>query len=897
MSNTKDYEFENFTNPSEKGFDTVVLQLGSHSIKFGYSSQLQPFIIPNCIAYNHMHIREKDENKESMTINSETNSNELIKNSNLINKAIEEIEIETIKELSKLEKVISSKNKASLYQKQYYSNATTRNNNHLINSNKADFTKYFDLDVQEDKELLMRNNLLQFVSEKKKLNNKHLDDKQLFIKINNTTLDINEDLIDNNFRWSSFDEESKENYLIGRDALSLSDIDLDNYSIHFPIKYGYFNSELQPYTVINDLHKILSFCFFKVMRLIPYKETDIKEDLDSEEIKNETDNCNKEETVDNKIINNNDNESKVNDKDKEESIYQNISDCNLVLIIPDLFIKTEVKMLLNLFFKRFRFKNIITHTESVMTSYGSALQNCCVVDVGATKTSVCCIEEGIIIKESYIKKHYGGNDIDDLLLSMLVNNSFKRNVFFPMREFNLNSSYYKKRIIEKLKEDVVEFPNVDKPTTQFKTKLHKLWLYRKGKESCVFNLSITEECYLSCMLIYFPDIINIIRDIKQNKQLSLDNENDKENKDSNEGINADNINKKTLNNLNNCYLSELIDEKYVDPEDGLDELIDIINNEKKEEALGANKNINNNNQTAINNIQSLSNNNNNNLNFDITSKAQSTHTKSKKTKNLSFKINLNNNQSNNNDDDSKSLSVSNTNQESLNQNESNMNKKQISISNFNNNINSNDNKLLSNQLNTGNTSTTNNAWLNLFDYKNFSLHEIIAQSIMTINNPELRKKFANSIILTGGVTKTQGFIGYLEEKLISKLCEHDSQMERVEVINLPTFDGKTLTWIGASVLPKLETTKELWISRDKWIFDINLINSITNNSNNKNTENKDDKDEDNNDLNLNENKDKDKDKDKEKSKQMKRRREKTIETGISYLRQKTPYVWSYNLVN
>mgnify|MGYP006879935107 CR=1 FL=1 len=40
---------------------------------------------------------------------------------------------------------------------------------------------------------------------------------------------------------------------------------------------------------------------------------------------------------------------------------------------------------------------------------------------------------------------------------------------------------------------------------------------------------------------------------------------------------------------------------------------------------------------------------------------------------------------------------------------------------------------------------------------------------------------------------------------------------------------------------------------------------------------------------------KDKDKDKDKAAKVKRKREKMIESGLSFLRQKTPYMWSSNL--
>lgn len=42
------------------------------------------------------------------------------------------------------------------------------------------------------------------------------------------------------------------------------------------------------------------------------------------------------------------------------------------------------------------FKSLFVHTESVMASYAMALQTSCVVDIGSSKLSVCCIDDGIV---------------------------------------------------------------------------------------------------------------------------------------------------------------------------------------------------------------------------------------------------------------------------------------------------------------------------------------------------------------------------------------------------------------------------------------------------------------------------------------------------------------------
>ena len=61
MNNNENQDNVNpFLSQSDKGSDSIVVQLGSHSIKFGLASQYQPFIIPNVIA----HLIHKEEKKE-----------------------------------------------------------------------------------------------------------------------------------------------------------------------------------------------------------------------------------------------------------------------------------------------------------------------------------------------------------------------------------------------------------------------------------------------------------------------------------------------------------------------------------------------------------------------------------------------------------------------------------------------------------------------------------------------------------------------------------------------------------------------------------------------------------------------------------------------------------------
>ena len=88
---------------------------------------------------------------------------------------------------------------------------------------------------------------------------------------------------------------------------------------------------------------------------------------------------------------------------------RNLSHFSCILVLPDTFVKVHVRYIINMLFK-LGFKSMFLHQESVLASYAMSLPSACVVDIGATKTSVCCIEDGVIVAKSVIRKHYGGND-------------------------------------------------------------------------------------------------------------------------------------------------------------------------------------------------------------------------------------------------------------------------------------------------------------------------------------------------------------------------------------------------------------------------------------------------------------------------------------------------------
>ena len=744
MNNIQNISEEEDLNPfldqkDIKNNDTIVLQIGSHSIKFGLASQYQPFVIPNVIA--HLINRESQINIDI---------DNLSFNENFIN-CLTEIE----------NCIVQKENKNKMAKKLAVLN---------INKSMENQGQYQITEIPE------------------RINEQMPESLCTFKKMEQISNDLNEDINDNNFKWTTLN--SKPNILIGREALCIPTNNND-YEVRFPIKYGYFNSEYNFYIVLNDLSLILNYCFEKIL--------------------------------------------KINQDD-----FKNF---NIVYIIPDLFIKTEIKAMINLFFKYFGFKNIFLHLESVMSSFGLAIQSSCVVDIGSDKVNICCVDEGMIIENTLIRKNLGGKEITKLLYLITkylannkdnINSSNNYNNKFPYELFNIND-FRDFRIFEKLKENECEFPPIldtGLGINQLTPKKAKIWQHKKGYPTKLINVILIEEAYLSPLCLFYPKIVETFREKKIPKI---------------------------------SWYNDLTGEKFEDSEDVIGELAKIISMSEK-------KDDNN-------------NNNNNNSNMNLAN---------------SISVGANSPKKNNKDEEDSIIG-------SPSKSESNKS--------FSEEKEEKDDLKIENKIN----------YENLWDL-NYGIDDLICQSLMKVQNKDLRKKLANSIMLVGGTSKLKGFIDFLEDRLINKLSELDNEIERVEIFNYPTIDMKTLSWIGGSILPKLESSKDMWIQKERWLgepekLEEQIENILDNGKKENNNEEKkeenngnavdvgsegeksknEEKNENNEENNSNKEKEKDKDSkeknkekkdgDKKKDEGKKKKIERHLDGGIVLLREKCPFPW------
>jgi actin-related protein 8 len=121
-----------------------------------------------------------------------------------------------------------------------------------------------------------------------------------------------------------------------------------------------------------------------------------------------------------------------NEMDLKSHLWEEYS---CVFVIPDLYDKQYVDQMLTMCLSSFGFKQVCFIQESLSATYGAGYTSACVVDIGAQKTSIACVEDGMILEESRINLKYGGYDVTETFLKMMLYD------YFPYQDINLMRRY------------------------------------------------------------------------------------------------------------------------------------------------------------------------------------------------------------------------------------------------------------------------------------------------------------------------------------------------------------------------------------------------------------------------------------------------------------------------
>ncbi|KAH7038213.1 uncharacterized protein B0I36DRAFT_77003 [Microdochium trichocladiopsis] len=167
-----------------------------------------------------------------------------------------------------------------------------------------------------------------------------------------------------------------------------------------------------------------------------------------------------------------------------------------VIVIPDLYDKKYVEQILKSCMIWFEFSRICFVQESMAASFGAGYTQACVVDVGAQKTSIACVEDGLILEDSRINLKYGGFDVTETFIKMMLYDNF------PYQKINLQRRY------DFLLAEELKIKHCTMSQADISVQLYQFHLRAPNQPTYKYQFKTYDEVILSAMGYYEPEIFD-----------------------------------------------------------------------------------------------------------------------------------------------------------------------------------------------------------------------------------------------------------------------------------------------------------------------------------------------------------------------------------------------------
>ncbi|KAJ2751564.1 actin-like protein arp8 [Coemansia pectinata] len=176
---------------------------------------------------------------------------------------------------------------------------------------------------------------------------------------------------------------------------------------------------------------------------------------------------------------------------------KNLAKFGVVLVIPDIFSRVEVTLLAELLLRQMGFQYLLVQQSSALVTFGAGFSSACVVDVGAQKTSIACVENGFCHQESRVSIMYGGDDITRFLHSLFMRSNF------PYHEASLSRAY-DWTMINELREKYCTMNLSD-----VNIRLHNFFVRQpKRKHTQKYSFKAYDEVYQAPFCLFYPSIVD-----------------------------------------------------------------------------------------------------------------------------------------------------------------------------------------------------------------------------------------------------------------------------------------------------------------------------------------------------------------------------------------------------
>ncbi|KAG8718045.1 actin-like protein arp8 [Ceratobasidium sp. 394] len=163
-------------------------------------------------------------------------------------------------------------------------------------------------------------------------------------------------------------------------------------------------------------------------------------------------------------------------------------DLSVILVIPDYYDRFYVRELVNVLLVQMGFAQVCVQQESLCAAFGAGLSTACVVDIGAVKTSIACVDEGQVVPDTRISLDFGGDDITEYLYYLL------EGISWPYRECELNRMY-DWNIMTRLKKMICSLAETDVALN-----LYDFDVRRPGHITERYTLQVYDEPVLAAMV-------------------------------------------------------------------------------------------------------------------------------------------------------------------------------------------------------------------------------------------------------------------------------------------------------------------------------------------------------------------------------------------------------------
>jgi actin-related protein 8 len=178
-----------------------------------------------------------------------------------------------------------------------------------------------------------------------------------------------------------------------------------------------------------------------------------------------------------------------------------------VIAVPDYYERVYVTTLLDMAITDFKFAKVSFIQESLAASFGCGLMTACIVDIGHQKTSISCVEDGMIVENSRVNLKMGGEDITNLFVKMMIYNHF------PYAEINLKRRH-DYLLAEELKQKLLTMTEAD-----ISVSMYDFHLRAPDQETRKYTCKIYDEVILPVLSLLKPEMFDMVSKLQDRHKL------------------------------------------------------------------------------------------------------------------------------------------------------------------------------------------------------------------------------------------------------------------------------------------------------------------------------------------------------------------------------------------